>query len=186
LEHWKDWQKPFQFGTIVIWPPEDVRRIVDAQRERMDPVSQAICGTHITVTQPLTASLDNSAWRQVRAILWRHDPFKITYGPLNSFLPYPCIWYEIRPVQKVLDLRNALHDTGDFNLELRYTTNFIPHMTITEGLSGPTVNEVLLAQLQGESRPGSLPCDSLAYIVPDDHFRFHVEAQLPLGKSGLT
>jgi 2'-5' RNA ligase len=180
MDSWEDWQKPYQFGTLVIWPPDEVREVVNSQRERYDPVSQSYCEAHISVTQPLLTWLDNEAWERMGKSLVEFASFEITYGPLNSFLPYPCIWYEVNPQERVLELRNALHRMGYFNLELKHPKDFIPHLTITEGLSGPTVNEDLVDMLQLESRPGVFLCDGLAYIVPDDNFKMRVKCVLPL------
>ncbi|MFX0043440.1 MAG: 2'-5' RNA ligase family protein [Candidatus Hodarchaeota archaeon] len=182
MVNWKEWQKVYRFGTIVIWPPDAVREMVNAQREIYDPVSQSYCESHITVTQPLRNSLTNNEWDDILDMLKIHKAFKITYGPLNSFLPYPCIWYEIRPQEKVLDIRRSLHDTGYFNLTLPHTEDFIPHMTITEGRSGPPVDSALLEILNNESEQGTFLCEALAYIVPNKDFRFEVIKTLPLGE----
>ncbi len=180
MDHWEDWQKPYQFGTLVIWPPDEVREIVNSQRERIDPVSQSYCETHISVTQPLSRRLETEEWDRLGDLLVSFGSFIIEYGPLNTFLPYPCIWYEIRPTNRVLELRDTLHQTGYFNLDMKHPQNFIPHMTITEGVSGPELDEDLLHMLQQESGNGSFQCEGLAYIVPDSDFRFRVSRILPL------
>jgi len=178
MDSWDDWKKPYQFGTLVIWPPAELRKIVNSQRERYDPVSNSFCETHISVTQPLSKTFHDE-WGKLEDLLSEVESFEISYGPLNTFLPYPCIWYEIKPADKVLALRNVLHPTGYFNLEMEHPQNFIPHMTITEGLSGPEVNQNLLQMLQEESGKGSFQCEGLTYIVPDKDFRFHVKRFLP-------
>jgi Holliday junction DNA helicase RuvB subunit len=111
------------------------------------------------------------------------EPFLIHYGPLKSFLPYPCIWYDIQPSGRVLAVREALHDTGFFNLRQGYIEDFIPHLTITEGESGPEVNQSLLDQLQSESSSGSFLCQEVSYFVPDQDFHFTVQRGLVLGKA---
>ena len=176
----QDWQQPYQFGTIVIWPPDEVRVVVNKQREENDPLSQSYCEAHISVTQPLLKDLSESEWNQVLSVAKDFRSFQINFGPLNSFLPYPCIWYEIEPRERILELRHALHQTGFFNLTLPHTEGFIPHMTITEELSGPVVDENLLKRLQNESRQGSFLCQGLAFIVPDQQFCFKVAKTLPL------
>jgi 2'-5' RNA ligase len=182
METWKDWQKPYQYGMLLIWPPDEVREIVNAQRATYDPVSLAICDAHVTVTQMLRRPLTNMEWDEIRAVVRCHPAFEITYGPINSFLPYPCLWYEIHPRERVLALRRDLHATGYFNLDIHHPENFMPHMTITEQLSGtPIVDAALLAQVQSESCPGTFRCDSLAYIVPNADFHFEVVDRLPLG-----
>ena len=183
MKQWKEWQKPYQSGTIVIRPPSQVRAVVDAQRKKYDPVSHQYSETHISVTQPLLGKLAESEWDHLQNLLADIKPFQIDYGPLNSFLPYPCIWYEIEPRDQILALRKTLHQTGYFNLGIRHPENFIPHMTITEGLSGPAVDERLLLKLTKESVAGSFQCEELVQIVPDSDFRFRVHKKLPLGPS---
>jgi 2'-5' RNA ligase len=187
MENWKDWQKPYQYGILLIWPPDEVREIVNAQRKKYDPVSWAMCEAHITVTQMLRRHLLEEEWGEIRQVLSGHERFEITYGPVNSFLPYPCLWYEVHPRERVLALRRDLHATGYFNLDLPHPQNFMPHMTITEQLSGtPVVDEALLAQVQAESRPGRFRCDSVAYVVPDADFHFKVVEKLPLGSRTVS
>ena len=178
MEGWEDWQKVYQFGTIVIVPPDEVCEIVDAQRQRIDPVSQSYCGTHITVTQPFIRSLNAAEWGQLNERVKTFESFEIRYGPLKTFLPYPCIYYQIDPSERILEMRGALHRTGFFNLSLSHTHDFIPHMTITEGLSGPSVDEVLFEKLSEESCPGSFRCTELAFIVPDEAFSFQIVYRL--------
>jgi len=180
MDYWEDWQKVYQHGIMVIWPPDEIRKIVNAQRRAFDPESAAVCETHITLTQPLLNPLNDSERKQIQEIVRGFTAFDIQYGPVKSFLPYPCIWYEIQPVSKILDLREALHQTGFFNLSLRHTDGFIPHMTITEGLSGPAVDETLLGIIEAESKPGSFICQEITFIIPDEAFCFKVTDRLSL------
>jgi len=177
---WEDWQQPYRFGTLVIWPPDALREIVNSQRERIDPVSGSYCEAHITVTQPLSGYLGDEEWDRLETILSSIVSFEISYGLLKTFFPNPCIWYEVQPTETVLKLRNVLHQTGFFNLGMKHPQNFIPHMTITEGLSGPKVDENLFQMLQGESGIGSFQCQGLSYIVPGEDFRFQVKKFLSL------
>ncbi len=181
MKSWEEWQKPYQYGLIVIRPPDEIRDLVNKQREKYDPLSQSYCEAHITITQPLLKKLSDPDWDQIINLLGSYDAFEIKYGPIKSFLPYPCIWYEIEPRQQILDLRQALHQTGFFDLSLPFSEGFIPHLTITEGLSGPEVDQGLLNRLQGESSQGSFICQELTYIVPDQKFYFQVRNTLPLG-----
>ena len=174
MKNWEEWQKPYRYGVIVIQPPDEIRELVNKQREEYDPLSQSYSEAHITVTQPLLMELSEIEWDSTLRIVEGFGPFQIDYGPINSFLPYPCIWYEIKPAEKVLDLRQALHRTGFYNLSLPHTEGFIPHMTITEGLSGPIVDEKLYNRIQGESSQGTFLCEQLTYIVPDDKFYFQI------------
>lgn len=183
METWEDWQQVYRQGTFVIWPPAEVREIVNRQRQEYDPVSAGYCQAHITLTQPLLEPLSEAGWQEIRQAAASFQPFEIRFGPLRSFLPYPCIWYEIQPVDRILALRKALHGTGLFNLSLAHSEGFIPHMTITEGLSGPEVNTALLQAIQEESGSGSFTCCDISYIAPDRDFRFRVLKGIPLGES---
>ena len=53
-------------------------------------------------------------------------------------------------------------------------------MTITEGQSGPDVNYDLLDEISRVSSTGSFHCEELAYIVPNERFRFEVAKTIPL------
>jgi len=179
MNSWEDWQKPYKFGTLVIWPPDALREIVNLQRERIDPVSESYCEAHISVTQPFSKYLDDEEWDRLETILSSIVSFEISYGPLKTFFPYPCIWYEIQPAEKILEIRDVLHQTNYFNLDMEHPKNFIPHMTITEGLSGPEVDDKLFHMLQQESGKGSFQCLGLSYIVPNKDFKFQVKLFLP-------
>ena len=181
MESWADWHKPFVHGTFVVWPPDDVREVVNALRQRYDSASRAICEAHITLTQPLLSDPEADDWAELRRIAAAHPSFELAFGPLRSFLPYPCIWFETQPAKRMLALRAALHGTGLFNLDRPYTEGFVPHMTITEGLSGPAVNEALLEALQGQVTGGIFQVSEIAYVAPDENFHFSVQGTLALG-----
>ena len=183
MDHWEEWQKVYQYGTLVIWPPDTVRDVVSRQREEFDPKSASICQAHITLTQPLLQPLDSSKSNELSRIASTFHPFEVRYGPLKSFLPYPCIWYNIHPVNEILEIREALHRTGFFDLSLPHTEGFIPHMTITEGLSGPEVNERLLEDLQARSRPGKFIFSEITLIKPDEEFSFNAQRKYALGRT---
>jgi hypothetical protein len=87
-------------------------------------------------------------------------------------------------MDRVLEIRSALHQTGFFSLNLSHIKDFIPHMTITEGLSVSTVDVGLLELVQGESESGSFLCKELAYIFPNYQFCFNVMERLPLKAGG--
>jgi len=145
MGHWKE---DYKFGTIVIWPSDEVRKHVNPLRERYDPRSHAICETHVTVTQPFLAPPKENEWDKLLSIVSGFETFELRYGPLNHFLPYPCIYYEIHPVDYFLEIRGALHETGLFNLSLPYTDGFVPHMSITDGMPDAETTESIFQELQ--------------------------------------
>lgn len=182
MEEWPEWQKVYIHGTLVIWPPEQVGGVVNRLRHQYDPISQAFCEAHITLTQPFLRLPSRNEWDELCEVVSSFEPFGLNYGPLNTFLPYPCIWFEIHPSELVLAFRQSLHATGMFNLDLPHTDDFIPHMTITEGQSDIEVTEELFTKLRDEISGGSFICSDIAYIVPDDYFHFRVQRRLPLRK----
>ena len=182
MAEWLEWQKVYKYGTFVIWPPEHVRNNVNLLRHQYDPVSQSTCGAHITLTQPFLRQPSSKEWEELHEVVSRFASCEIRYGPLNTFLPYPCIWYEIHPSELVLTIRQALHATGLFNLDLPHTDGFIPHMTITEGQSELNVTEELFTTLRDEISGGTFICSEIALIVPDRHFHFGIKRRLPLRK----
>lgn len=179
MEQRADWQRAYIFGTLVIWPPEPVRGMVNALRQHYDPVSQATCEAHISLTQPFIRRPDKDDLEHLRQIALNFESFQIQFGPLNSFLPYPCIWLEVHPVSRILSLRQKLHETGLFNLSLAHTDDFVPHMTITEGLSGPKVNQELLESMKPKVTAGSFTCTDFVHIVPNPQFHFEVRQVFP-------
>jgi 2'-5' RNA ligase len=181
VKAWKNWQRRYRHGVFLILPPHEIRQWVNTQRELYDPTSAAICETHISVSQPLLKPISEQDRILLGDSVRSLKPFEIHIGQLKSFLPYPCIWYEIQPVELILKLRSVLHGTGLFNLVDGYIEDFIPHMTITEGRSGPEVNLDLLEQLQPQSPSGSFICSGLSLMVPDKAFHFHQKGYLPLG-----
>ncbi len=182
MEEWPKWQKVYKYGTLVIWPPDRVGEVVNRLRHQYDPVSQSFCGAHITLTQPFLRQPSSNEWVELCEVVSSFESFEIQYGPIHTFLPYPCIWFEIHPSELVLVIRQALHATGMFNLDLPHTEDFIPHMTVTEGQSDIDVTEELYTKLRDEISGGSFICPDIAYIVPDRVFHFGIQRRLPLGK----
>jgi 2'-5' RNA ligase len=177
---WEPWKQAYRHGTLVIWPPSSVRESVGHWREQLDPVSHGYAPAHVTLTQPFRAQVTDEDWDRVSAIVQAEHAFEVTYGPLRSFLPSPVLWLEVQPSQRILELRRRLHSLGLFDLSMPHTDDFVPHMTITEGLSGPTVDEALLLRLRTEVQGGAFECAHVVYLAPDDDFRFKRGRQLPL------
>jgi len=164
----------------VIWPPSPIREQLNRLRQDFDPVSLEHAEAHITLTQPFKGPVTRGLMDQLVALLAREDSFAITYGPLRSWLPSPVLWLEVQPSERVLELRRKLHALGVFDLSLPHTEDFVPHMTITEGLSGPCVDDHLFNKLEGRVKVGSFKCTSVVYLRPDKQFRFRVEREIRL------
>jgi len=181
MDTWRDWQKAFRFGTLVLWPPASVRRQVNALRQRYDPESQRICETHITLTQPLLREPTDSDWQALENVVRACSPFTIRYGPLDTFLPYPCIFFRIEPAGKVLALRANLHATGLCNLTLPHSEGFVPHMSLSDGRPDEQATRAIFRDLTQNPPPnGAFHCHDVAYIVPDETFAFAIARRLPM------
>jgi 2'-5' RNA ligase len=183
MESWADWQKVYEHGTFLIVPPDDVRAVVNKLRERYDPVSQKYCEAHVTLTQPLLKRLTEDDWNRLKSISSGFGPFEIKYGPLNTFLPYPCIYYEIQPVETILEIRNTIHETGLCNLNLPHTEGFIPHMTITEAYFDSGETKRIFDTLRNEISGGTFKCSEITFLKPDVNFHFEVQRILKLGQT---
>lgn len=170
-------RRDYACGALVIWPPDEVREAVNFWRQRFDPHSHAICEAHITLTQPFLWEPDEHEFELIGQTVASHRSFAIEYGPLNSFLPYPCVYLEIRPSEAVLRLREDLHHLGMFDLNRPHTRGFIPHMSITDGYPDPEQCRLILTALERDAPRGTFSCDHVSYIRPDDDFHFEVERE---------
>lgn len=179
------WEIPFRPGALVILPPDRVRYRIDRLRRKYDPAMAQRIPAHITVCQPFRFEPDHEAFRRVRGVLARFEPFTVSFGPLRTFLPYPCIWYEVQPVERLLELRRALHATGLFNTDLPRADDFIPHMSITDGSPDPEETLVLLKRLAPKVKAGRFPVKELVFMRPDWQMRFRTVALLSLGRPAL-
>jgi hypothetical protein len=178
---WDDWQREYRLGLILILPPDELRRQVDALRREHDPRSVAICEAHISLSEPLMKEWSPGLEREVCAVLATVEPFEIRYGPLRTFDPYPGVAYRIEPEDRFFALRTKLHATSAFEGSALRRKDIPPHMTIAEYLPDMPASEALLDSLQGKVPEGAFLCDHLTLIVPDEGFRFRRVLDLPLG-----
>ena len=179
-----EFRRIWAHGTLVLLPPADVAALVDDLRARHDPRSAALIGAHITLTQPFLAPPDAGALAGVAAVVATVPPFTIHWGPLNTFMPYPCIHFEIHPTEPVLRLRDALHALGLFNLALPHSgSDFIPHMTVAEGYADAVDTQRLFDALRDGAPSGLFTCTTVIYSCPDADFRFQPRASFALGGS---
>ncbi len=180
---WQPWQQAYRHGTLVIRPPAELRDMVDALRRRYDPESARISEAHITLTQPLVEALSDADARQIAARCEQEAPFEIRVGPLRSFLPAPVLWLDTQPAARIVALRGDLHALDLFDLGLPHTDDFVPHMTVTEGLSGPAVDKALMAAIEPVAPAGTFRCEGITLLVPDAEFRFRPVREFRFGAS---
>jgi 2'-5' RNA ligase len=178
MNGWAEWQRDYAHGVVLIWPPDEIRSRINALRAKYDPVSQSYAEAHVSLTPPFLHAPSEENWVKLRRAAASHAPFDVAFGPVNAFA-LSVIYLEVHPFQRLDDLRSSLLATGLFARALH--KNFVPHMTITEGLSSVPVSQDLLTDLRRSTRGGCFHCDRLAYIRPDRNFHFEVERFLELG-----
>ncbi|MEO0082454.1 MAG: 2'-5' RNA ligase family protein [candidate division WOR-3 bacterium] len=176
------WEIPYLPGSLVILPPDPVRQRIGRLRRKYDSLSAQRIPPHITVAQPFRQDPDRTALEQVRQILVEFDPFEVRYGPIRNFLPYPCIWFEVQPADRIIALRNTLHATGLFNTDLPHTEDFIPHISITDGTPGPEETLRIYNRIRTRVKSGSFLVDRVAYVRPNWQLRFLTVTEIKLGK----
>jgi len=178
------WLIPYLPGALVVMPPKETQTRIGRLRRRYDPTSAQLIPAHVTVTQPFRNQPERRELGLIQKILRRFRPFRVQYGPLKTFLPYPCIWYEIQPAERLLGIRRELHATGLFNTDLPHTRDFTPHMSITDGSPGPKETERIYHRIKARVGQGSFVVTTLTYTRPDWQMRFKAIEHLSLGIPG--
>lgn len=177
---WEAWQIDYRFGAFYIFPPPGVIEPIDALRRAYDPRSDAICQTHISLSEPLPGPMTELQMEDIRAALSAVEPFDIQYGPLRDFLSHPGVCYSVAPEDKISTLRETLHATSTFrNVPLK-RAHIAPHITIAEFISIERTIE-LLHELRGKVPEGRFRCSSVAYAVPNASSHFETIAEFRLG-----
>jgi len=178
----ESWHDEYRFGAFYLFPPTHVATVVDGLRARHDPKSAAICGAHVSLSEPLVRPFTDEHSVEVRARLATVAPFEITYGPLTSFDPHPGVVFAITPENDFFALRGAVHSTSIFEGSEMKGARRVPHMTIAEFISLEETHDLLA--LLGDTVPGgTFLCDRVVLAVPDASFHFEPVLTIPLGGS---
>ena len=114
---WEDWQRDYRLGLILVMPPEQVSRQIDAMRARYDPRSHSICSTHISLTDPLCSEMTPGLEGEIRFILDRIKPFTLHYGKPHASNEHSGIACPITPQEPIDDLKEALHESAAFEVK---------------------------------------------------------------------
>lgn len=164
--------KDFRFGTLVFIPTTDLRSIVDELRREYDPQSAQTSMVHVTLTQPLSKALSKEDVDNIERIIFSTRRFDIQVGPAITSPNKKLLWLDIAPKEPILALRETLHETGLFRIDLPLTKGFIPHMTISEAGREPENVQSINTTLNSKFKSWNILFSSVAWIIPDAKFTF--------------
>jgi 2'-5' RNA ligase len=182
VSHWAAWQQAYQFGVLLIFPPEPLRAQVNKLRASYDPQSQATCDAHISLTIPLPRPIGALQLQELESIAAATAPFTIHYGPLRHYLPHAGVCLTIEPQEELDRLRMALERASVFAGAPARAYQFSAHMTIAEFISVAQTH-VLMHELRDSAPQGDFWCASVSYAVPDANFHFNERRVLALGQA---
>jgi 2'-5' RNA ligase len=178
---WPDWQRDYRYGVLVIEPPQELAAVLDPIRERFDPVSADRVGAHITVTPPLVDAPTPADEAQVGSVI-RHIPsMSLQLGGPRQFGGSSVIYLPVVNAPDVMRLREALLATGLFRLDLPHTTDFVPHLTISE--FGMTPEAAVRTVIPAPGRR-AFQVKAIAWLVPNEEFKFTVRRSFALKATG--
>ncbi len=168
---WPTWQRAFRHGLLIIEPPHELASILNRLRERFDPFSAGSFGSHITVTPPFAAAPSPTDEERVREAVRHATSMTLHLGRPTQFSESSVVYLPVAPSEGLLELRAALLATGLFRLDLPHTTDFVPHLTLSE--FGHSPEEALVAEVPAPEAMAFL-VETVAWAVPDEAFRFTV------------
>lgn len=179
VSSWQRWQQEYQFGVLLIIPPDPPLSQVNALRSRYAWSQTSECDAHISLTVPLPHALTPAEWDELQTIASGFRSFPICYGPLKHYLPHPGVCLEIEPQSELDRLRAALEAASCFAGAPPRRYPFSAHMTLAEMISVEQT-EAIMEELRGEAPQGNFLCTGVSYVVPDAEFRFTERARLQL------
>ena len=180
---WAVWQRDYRYGTLVINPPPTLASILNPIRERFDPASAAQIGAHITLTPPLAAAPSSDDEERVRAAIRDVAAIRLQLDRPSRFSGSSVVYLPVVPTRPLLKLREVLLATGLFRLDLPHTTDFVPHLTLSEFGTAPA------AALEADVPPREVMtflAEAVAWVVPDETFHFTVRRTFMLAASHST
>jgi 2'-5' RNA ligase len=174
---WPTWQRDYRYGVLVIEPPQELASLLDPIRERLDPFSAGRYGAHVTVTPPLAAAPSSADEERVRTAVRGVASMKLQLGRPTRFSGSSVVYLPVVPSEGVHQLRTALLATGLFRLDLPHTSDFVPHLTLSEFGTAP--EEALVADVPQPDAMAFL-LEAVAWVVPDEAFHFTVRSAFHL------
>lgn len=168
---WATWQRDYRYGSLVIQPPSAIASALDPTRERFDPASAAQIGAHITLTPPFAPAPSSADEEHLRTVIRGVASMGLQLDRPSRFSGSSAVYLPVVPTQPLLRLREVLLATGLFRLDLPHTTDFVPHLTLSEFGTEPSA--ALGADVPQREAMAFL-LEAVAWVVPDEAFHFTV------------
>ena len=88
IDRWEPWQRDYRFGAFYLFPPDELRAVIDALRSEHDPRSAAMCSAHISVSDPLGRPLEADDIAELTDRLAEFEPFLVAFVRPHATPPY--------------------------------------------------------------------------------------------------
>ena len=173
---WPTWQRDYRYGTLVILPPSNLASALDPIRARLDPVSAATIGAHVTLTPPFATAPTSADEERVLTAIRGVASMRLQLDRPTRFSGSSVLYLPVVPAEALGKLREVLLAIGLFRLDLPHTTDFVPHLTLSEFGSAPAVRE---AELPPPKAMAFL-AETVTWVVPDEAFHFTVRRTFTL------
>jgi hypothetical protein len=181
MDGWKEWMHEYQYGVVLIIPPEPHRLVVNALRQFYAWSQSSACDAHISLSVPAARPVDPADLRDLEERLAGFEPFALRYGPIITGGDGLGIVLDIEPQETLHALLPLVEGAGLFQGAPERKWPFHAHMTIAEMLTAAQ-SQAVRAQLAGLNLSGQFLVNHLSYIVPDESFAFTERARVRIGQ----
>lgn len=148
-----------------------------------DPTAARNSPPHLTITQPFRMAPSAKDLVTIARVVAAFGDFQATLGPAIASPNGRMVWLDAQPRERILELRERLHDTGLFNTDIAFTIGFLPHLTISEEVRNADEVERIIERLNADRSRWDLTFDRLSWSVPTDEFVFEERLSFPLVQS---
>ncbi len=178
---WKNWMKEYQYGIVLILPPDPHRAIVNAVRKLYAWSQAAECDAHISLSVQVPGPVDPMDLGELEGRLAAFEPFVLNYGPIVVGGDGRGVVLDIEPQEPLERLLPLVEGARMFDGAIERKWPFRGHMTLAEMLTDAQSAQVR-EELSGLSLSGCFRVDNLSYVVPDESFAFTERARIRLGR----
>jgi 2'-5' RNA ligase len=182
MDGWKQWQREYQYGVILIFPPEPHLSKITALRNQYRWTQSSECDAHISLTVEIPQPMLQAHLDEITEKLSSIDSFCIQYGPLIDKPIHPGVMLRIAQQDKLKSLIEAIETASLFTGAVARTYPFFAHMTIAETL--PTMEQTyqIINELKDIPLTDKFLLTYVSYAVPDENFAFTERLRIRLGK----